>query len=124
MLEVLNVVKKQIKIWKEDRIKIANTQEESKNSFDPLDLNQKALEELKARKKFNFVRVNELMASEKMSSMIGDKIIKKIFKDNLRDFESGSQEDMEPILNICSCITRVLSVLKELDVKYRASIEG
>lgn len=64
------------------------------------------------------------MASEKMSSMIGDKIIKKIFKDNLRDFESGSQEDMEPILNICSCITRVLSVLKELDVKYRASIEG
>ena len=31
---------------------------------------------------------------------------------------------MEPILNICSIITKVLIILKELDVKQRAQIES
>jgi hypothetical protein len=39
------------------------------------------------------------MGRDKMSSMIGDKIIGKIFNDNMKDFKS--QEDMEPILRIC-----------------------
>lgn len=55
--------------------------------------------------------------------MIGEKIIGKIFTDNLRDY-STNEQDMEPILNICSIITKVLIILKELDVKQRASIES
>lgn len=58
-----------------------------------------------------------------MSTMIGEKIIGKIFTDNLKDFSSNEQ-DMEPILNICSIITKVLIILKELDVKQRAQIES
>jgi hypothetical protein len=58
-----------------------------------------------------------------MSTMIGEKIIGKIFTDNLKDFQSNEQ-DMEPILNICSIITKVLIILKELDVKQRAQIES
>jgi len=52
--------------------------------------------------------------------MIGDKIIGKIFTDNINDFLSENQEDMEPIMNLCQIITRVLTLLKELDVKQRA----
>ena len=35
----------------------------------------------------NFINLNEKMARDKMSSMIGEKIIGKIFTDNLKDFE-------------------------------------
>lgn len=52
--------------------------------------------------------------------MIGDKIIGKIFNDNMKDFKS--QEDMEPILRICQIITKVLNILKELDAKQRGQI--
>ena len=31
---------------------------------------------------------------------------------------------MEPIMNICAIITKVLVILKELDVKQRAQIES
>jgi len=48
--------------------------------------------------------------------MIGEKVIGKIFNDNLSDF-NDNQQDMEPIMNICSIITRVMVILKELDVK-------
>jgi hypothetical protein len=57
-----------------------------------------------------------------MSLMVGEKIINKIFLDNLKEYEETT--DMEPILNICRVITRVLLVLKELDVKQRAAIES
>lgn len=60
------------------------------------------------------------MGRDKMSSMIGDKIIGKIFNDNMKDFKS--QEDMEPILRICQIITKVLNILKELDAKQRGQI--
>jgi len=53
-----------------------------------------------------------------MMKMIGNNIIiSKIFDDNLKDFEQDSEKDMEPIMNICSIITKVLTILKELDVK-------
>ena len=57
-----------------------------------------------------------------MIKMIGSKIISKIFDDNLKDYEDA--QDMEPIMNICSIITKVLVILKELDVKQRAKIES
>lgn len=57
-----------------------------------------------------------------MSTMIGETIIGKVFNDNLRDFKSD--QDMEPIMNICSIITKILIILKELDVKQRAQIES
>ena len=65
----------------------------------------------------HFIRLNEKVARDKMSTMIGEKIIGKIFTDNLKDFEETKEQDMEPILNICSIITKVLMILKELDVK-------
>ena len=49
-----------------------------------------------------------------MSRMIGDKVIGKIFDDNLQNF---SGKDMGPIVMICSIITKILVLLKELDVK-------
>jgi len=55
-----------------------------------------------------------------MSAMIGSKIIAKIVTDNINDYLSQQEEDMDPILNLCSIITRVLIILKELDVKQRA----
>lgn len=55
--------------------------------------------------------------------MIGEKVIGKIFNDNLNDF-NDNQQDMEPIMNICAIITKVLVILKELDVKQRAQIES
>lgn len=55
--------------------------------------------------------------------MIGEKVIGKIFNDNLNDF-NDNQQDMEPIMNICSIISKVLVILKELDVKQRAQIES
>lgn len=51
--------------------------------------------------------------------MMGDKVIGKIFKDNLKDFEKipSMSENMNPIQNICAIIVRVLVILKELDVR-------
>lgn len=57
-----------------------------------------------------------------MIKMIGSKIISKIFDDNLSDYKDA--QNMEPIMNICSIITKVLVILKELDVKQRAKIES
>lgn len=62
------------------------------------------------------------MGRNMFSEMIGDKIIGKIFNDNLKDFKS--EQDMEPILNICSIITKILIILKELEVRQRAQIES
>jgi hypothetical protein len=59
---------------------------------------------------------------DKLSNMIGEKIIAKVFNDNLRDFKQ--EDDMEPIQNICSIINRVLIILKELDVRQKAQIES
>ncbi len=58
--------------------------------------------------------------------MMGDKVIGKIFKDNLKDFEKipSMNENMNPIQNICAIIVRVLVILKELDVRQRAAIES
>ena len=58
--------------------------------------------------------------------MMGDKVIGKIFKDNLKDFEKipSMTENMNPIQNICAIIVRVLVILKELDVRQRAAIES
>ena len=64
------------------------------------------------------------MGRERMSIMIGEKIIGKIFLDNIKDFSSGDEKDMEPILHICNVITKVLAILKELDAKQRAMIES
>ena len=55
--------------------------------------------------------------------MIGEKIIGKILTDNLNDFQND-QKDMEPIMKICSIIQKVLSILKDLNVKQRAQIES
>ena len=43
----------------------------------------------------NLIDVNEKMARDKLSTMIGEKIIAKVFNDNLKDFKQD--EDMEPI---------------------------
>ena len=59
-----------------------------------------------------------------MIKMIGSKIISKIFDDNLKDYENAQNEDLEPIMNICSIISKVLVILKELDVRQRAKIES
>jgi hypothetical protein len=56
--------------------------------------------------------------------MIGEKIIGKILTDNLNDFQNDDQKDMEPIMKICSIIQKVLSILKDLNVKQRAQIES
>jgi hypothetical protein len=69
----------------------------------------------------NLIQITEQQSRDKLSEMIGEKIIAKVFNDNLRDFKQ--EEDMEPIQNICSIITRVLIILKELDVKQKAQIE-
>ena len=55
------------------------------------------------------------MGREEMSRMIGDKVIGKVFDDNLADFKQA--DDMSPILMICSIITKILVLLKELDIK-------
>ena len=65
--------------------------------------------------KNQFIEISEKMGRDKISQMIGEKIIGKVFNDNLADFKS--QDDMEPILRICQIITKVLGLLKELDVK-------
>lgn len=62
-----------------------------------------------------YIDITEHMGRSKMSTMIGETIIGKVFNDNMRDFKS--EGDMEPIMNICSIITKVLIILKELDVK-------
>ena len=51
-----------------------------------------------------------------MSRMIGEKVIGKVFDDNLEDFK-GDKKDMGPIQMICSIITKILVLVKELDVK-------
>ena len=71
----------------------------------------------KSNKKRQFIDLTEKMGRDQMSLMIGDKIIGKIFTDNINDYLNDNQEDMEPILNLCQVITRVLTILKELDVK-------
>jgi len=63
----------------------------------------------------DLISITEKMSKDKMSNMIGEKIIGKVFNDNLKDFEQ--QDDMEPIHNICQIISRVLVILKELNVK-------
>jgi hypothetical protein len=70
----------------------------------------------------DLIEVSEKMARDRLSEVIGEKIIGKVFNDNLKDFRQD--EDMEPIQNICSIITRVLVILKELDVRQKAQIES
>ena len=55
--------------------------------------------------------ITESIARDQFSDMIGDKIIGKIFSDNLSEYESQHGQDMEPILNLCSIITRVLYIV-------------
>ena len=62
-----------------------------------------------------FLELTEKESRDRMSQMIGDKIIAKIFNDNLKDFIST--DDMEPIMNICSIISKVLTITRELDVR-------
>lgn len=57
-----------------------------------------------------------------MSRMIGDKVIGKVFDDNLEDFKEG--KDMGPIADMCSIISKILVLVKELDSKQRHRIEG
>jgi hypothetical protein len=47
----------------------------------------------------NLIAISEKAAKDKMSTMIGDKIIGKVFNDNMKDFQQ--EDDMEPIHNIC-----------------------
>ena len=128
MSDVLSVSKKQIRFWKDERIQIqVQQQEEEKmqidscsnksglyayNYFGPKNEKQKSL----------FIEISEKVGRDKISQMIGEKIIGKVFNDNLADFESS--DDMDPILRICQVITKVLGLLKELDVKQRAQIES
>ena len=72
--------------------------------------------------KGQYIGITENLARDQMIKMIGSKIISKIFDDNLKDYENA--QDMEPIMNICSIITKVLVILKELDIKQRAKIES
>ena len=71
----------------------------------------------------NFLSITENQARSQVSLMLGEKVIGKIFSDNLNDF-NDNQQDMEPIMNICAIITKLLVILKELDVKQRAQIES
>ena len=52
-------------------------------------------------KKNRFINLTEKMGRDQMSLMIGDKIIGKIFTDNINDYLNDNQEDMKPILNLC-----------------------
>ena len=128
MSDVLSVSKKQIRFWKDERIQIQVQQQEedkmqidsssnksglySYNYFGPINEKHKSL----------FIEISEKVGRDKISQMIGEKIIGKVFNDNLADFESS--DDMDPILRICQVITKVLGLLKELDVKQRAQIES
>ena len=64
----------------------------------------------------NFIAISENEARQQISLMLGEKVIGKVFNDNLNDFDDN-QQDMEPIMNICAIITKLLVILKELDVK-------
>ena len=112
MSEVLNVTKSQLKFWKEERLQNMQ-QEESKSGLYTYEYRPSQKTQQR-----QIIAVDEQMGRNMFSQMIGDKIIGKIFNDNLRDFKS--EQDMEPILNICSIITKILIILKELEVKQRA----
>ena len=55
-----------------------------------------------------FIEINEKVGRDKMSAMIGDKIIGKVFRDNMDDFNQNIN-DMEPIINICSIINNAVT---------------
>ena len=127
MGDVLSVAKNQIRAWKEERIErnVHEKEEMKQNEIqdDPNQINSMSFN-LKPKvhinpvpKKKQFIDLTEKLGRDHMSMMIGDKIIGKIFTDNINDFLSENQEDMEPIMNLCQIITRVLTLLKELDVK-------
>ena len=80
--------------------------------------------ESKSAQKKQFINLTEKIGRDYFCTMINNKIIAKIFTDNLNDYLNQQEEDMDPILNLCSIITRVLTILKELDVKQRAQIES
>ena len=127
--EVLKVAMKQIKTWKDEKRQSMCTDEEeakqSEMSYSSSLYSNNYLPATvkKSQKEAQFIDINEKAGRDKMSTMIGEKIIGKVFKDNMESFQSNG-EDMEPIINICSIITKVLSILKELDVTQRAKIES
>ena len=86
MVDVLNVSTIQVKTWKDDKKDVKK-----------------------------FIDFTEQIGRDELSRMIGEKVIDKIFVDNLQDFKQ--QQDMGPIMMLCAIITKVLGLLKELDVK-------
>ena len=82
----------------------------------------KQVKKVNAVKSSQFIAITEKIGREEMSRMIGEKVIGKVFADNLEDFKGG--QDMGPIVMICSIITKILVLVKELDVKQRAQIES
>jgi len=91
MADVLNVVKMQIKQWKEEKHKSHLDEfEESKSN-----VSMYSVMPAKKESKVQLIEVTENMARNKLSDMIGEKIIGKVFTDNLKDF--NAEQDMEPI---------------------------
>lgn len=65
--------------------------------------------------------MTEKIARDEMSRMIGEKVIGKVFADNLAEFHEN--KNFDSIVEICSIISKILVLLKELDSKQRAQIE-
>jgi hypothetical protein len=124
MADVLNVTKLQLKAWKDQKHhnQISGGEETKSASYGLQKYTYNPVAKPAVALVTDLIAVSEKMARDKMSEMIGEKIIGKVFNDNLKDFKED--EDMEPIQNICSIIIRVLVILKELDVKQRAQIES
>lgn len=79
MVDVLTLAKLQVKLWKDERVKLQK-EHEAKATY----------EEFKSSdivsKETQFINVTEKIGREEMSRMIGDKVIGKVFDDNLADF--------------------------------------
>lgn len=90
MADVLNVTKMQLKFWKEEaNAAKGQREEESKQIESHTGLNKYnpgANTHLVREKVTNLIQITEKQARDKLSEMIGEKIIGKVYQDNLKDF--------------------------------------
>lgn len=89
MADVLNVTKLQLRAWKEQKQhhQLDDSEEAKGSSFGLQLYTYNPVTTTQAPLVRDLIGVTEKMARDKMSEMIGEKIIGKVFNDNLKDFK-------------------------------------
>ena len=89
MVDVLALAKVQVNQWKSERVQ-AQKEQEACMQLEEMKFGEKAEEPVRSKSIVKgFINVTEKIARDEMSRMIGEKVIGKVFSDNLAEFNEN-----------------------------------